>query len=109
MKLSELEKLAKEATEGQWRVGNFDIVHSHLKNAVGRPFMIASCFSCSGEAEVEHANAAYIAEANPTNILTLCATFREMLDAMKSQLDPSFRLGSDAAMRKAIKKAEKML
>lgn len=71
MKLSELEKLAKE-----------DMLGGTI------------------------ANLSALAEADPAGVLTICTTFREMLEALKYYADGSMN-GSVA--RAALEKAEGML
>lgn len=104
MKLSELEKLAKKATLGQW-----------IANSNGAIRTVSGDESTRGRERWQgifrQQDAEFIAAANPTNILTLCATFREMLEAMRRQATVLELHGVQPTpfLLHIIKKAEEML
>lgn len=104
MKLSELEKLAKEATPGPWSY-----------NEWSGPDYGSTIYSVTGICTNinRKINADFITAANPETVLTICATFREMLEALQQATNqlrhdsPNDEVWKQA--RAVIKKAEEML
>lgn len=101
MKLSELEKLAKEATPGPWSY-----------NEWSGPDYGSTIYSVTGICTNinRKINADFITAANPETVLTICATFREMLEILKCcEGHFDWHEGGPSGLSDAIKKAEEML